>query len=201
VSHLTKREVYLFDQPGEQNTPLVAEAVARRLEAGDLDLAIVATSSGRTALEVARAVKNKGRVLAVTGAPYRREWGMRWPALEEQNRRELEQLGVTILERAAYVFHDSILEGSNWQDAFPERLMKATLYTLGQGLKVAVEVALMAVSSGLIEPYQDVIAVGGTSRGADTAVALRATYPALVFSEDKAKRLEIREVLAMPLAK
>ena len=201
MGEFAKRETYLFDRAGEHNTPLVAEAVAQRVEGGDLRFVIVATSSGHTALQVARAVGAKAQVIAVTGAPYRREWGMRWPALEEENRRELERMGVPVLERAAYVFHDSVLEGSNWQGVFPERLMKATLYAFGQGMKVAVEVALMAVSSGVIEPYQDVVAVGGTSRGADTAVVLRATYPALVFSEDKSKRLEIREVLAMPVNK
>jgi len=76
--------------------------------------------------------------------------------------------------------------------------MRETFYTLGQGFKVAVEVVLTAVACGLLEPYQDVIGVGGTSRGADTALVLRATYPATVLSKDPRKRLEIREIIAMP---
>lgn len=49
-----------------------------------------------------------------------------------------------------------------------------------------------------VEALSDVIAVGGTSRGADTAVVLRATYPSHVLSQDHAKRLRIREVLCKP---
>ena len=40
-----------------------------------------------------------------------------------------------------------------------------------QGTKVAVEIAVMALDAGLI-PWRAVIAVGGSGRGADTAVVL-----------------------------
>ena len=76
--------------------------------------------------------------------------------------------------------------------------MREVFYTMGQGFKVAVEVVLTAVACGVLEPYQDVIGVGGTSRGADTALVLRATYPATVLSKDPSKTLEIREIIAMP---
>jgi hypothetical protein len=68
-------------------------------------------------------------------------------------------------------------------------------------MKVAVDVALTAVSCGYVAPYQDVIGVGGSGKGADTAIILRATYPASLFDKDPAKRLEIKEIIAMPIAK
>lgn len=49
--------------------------------------------------------------------------------------------------------------------------------------------------------YEDVIGVGGSGKGADTAIVLRATYPAFLFDKDPAKRLEIKEVIAMSIAK
>jgi len=64
-----------------------------------------------------------------------------------------------------------------------------------------VEVALMAVSSGYVAPFQDVIAVGGSGTGADTAIVLRATYPAALFDKDPSKKMEIKEIIAMPIAK
>ena len=73
--------------------------------------------------------------------------------------------------------------------------------SFGQGFKVAVEVVLMAVAADRIEPYQDVIGVGGSGKGADTAIVIRATYPAAVFAKDSEERLEVREIIAMPLAK
>ena len=53
------------------------------------------------------------------------------------------------------------------------------------------------VSCGYLIPYEDVIGVGGSGKVADTAIVLRATYPATLFDKDLAKRLEVREVIAM----
>lgn len=201
MSKVVKRQVYYFDKPGKENTPLVIEAVSQWLETGRTKKIIVASTSGETAAKFARSLKGKAELICVSGAPYRREWGMGWPGLKPEFRKELESLGATITDRTPYVFHSSILESAEWSGAFPERLVKETLYYFGQGMKVAVEVALMAVSSGYVTPFEDVIAVGGSIKGADTAIVLRATYPAHLFDKDPAKRLEIREVIAMPVAK
>jgi len=46
-----------------------------------------------------------------------------------------------------------------------------------------------------------VIGVGGSGKGADTAIVLRATYPACLFDKDPAKKLEIKEIITMPISK
>ena len=201
MGEIVKREVYYFDEPGEENTQLVTEAVSQRLEAGGIEKVIVASTSGETAAKFARSLKGKAELVCVSEAPYRQEWGEEWPCLKKEFRQELEGLGVAIIDRAPYVFHNSILEAARWSGGFPERLMKETLYCFGQGMKVAVEVALMAVSCGYITPFEDVIGVGGSGKGADTAIVLRATYPASLFDKDPTKRLEIKEIIAMPASK
>ena len=100
-----------------------------------------------------------------------------------------------VAEKIPYLFHSSILDYSEWKVATPEIIMRETLYAFGDGLKVAVEVVLIAVASGFVEPYGDVIAVGGTSRGADTAIVMNATYPNHAISKDPKKRMRIREIL------
>ncbi len=195
------REIYLFDEPGEENTDDVVEVATKRVGIGDIDSVIVASTSGATALKFAKALDGKAKVLCVSEAPYRREWKEEWPCLRPRHRKELERLGATIIDKVSYVFHSSVLEDTKMGGVAPERMVKETLYAFGQGLKVAVEVALIAVSCGYIEPYRDVIGVGGSGRGADTAIVVRGTYPAQVFSKDPKKRLEIREILAMPYRK
>ena len=201
MGKIVKRQVYYFDEPGEGNTAGVLEAVSQRLEAGGIKKVIVASTSGETAAKFARNLKGKVDVICVSQAPYRREWGEEWPCLKPKVRKELDRLGVAIVDKAPYVFHNSVLEAAPWSDAFPERLVKETLYCFGQGMKVAVEVVLMGVSCGCVTPYEDVIGVGGSGKGADTAIVLRATYPACLFDKDEAKRLEIKEVIAMPISK
>lgn len=196
------REDYYFDEPGAHNTDDVVEAVKKRVESADIKHVIVASISGKTALRFAEALNGKAHIICTSGAPYRREMVKReWPCLKPEYRRRLEKAGVTIIDRAPYIFHSSLLDGARWSAVLPELLVKETLYCFGQGLKVAVEVALMAVASGFLEPYQDVIGVGGSTKGADTAIIVRATYPATIFSKDTEKRLEIREIIAMPRIK
>ena len=201
MMEVMKREVYFFPEPGEGNTELVVEAVARRVESGDVKTVLVASNSGLTAAKLGRALKGKAKVFCVTEAPSRRESGNPWPTLEEGYRSELQELGVGVIEEAAFAFHDTLLDESGWDMPSPGALVRETLYAFGQGLKVAVEVVLMAVDSGRIEPCQDVIGVGGSGEGADTAIVVRATYPTTVFARDSKKRLEVREIIAMPLAK
>lgn len=192
------RENYYFDKPGPQNTNDVVKIVEKRVESTGIKYVVVASISGETALNFARVLVGKASVICVSGAPYRREWKLEWPCIKPEYRTKLEKLGVPIMDTAPYVFRSSVLEGSRWTAVFPELLVREVLYCFSQGLKVAVEVVLMAVASGLLEPYQNVIGVGGTVRGADTAAVIKATYPAMVFSKDAKKKLEIREIIAMP---
>jgi len=48
---------------------------------------------------------------------------------------------------------------------------------------------------------RDVIAVAGSGEGCDTAIVVRATTSKEIFSRDRARKLEVREVIAMPLKK
>ena len=201
MANMVKRQVYYFDEPGEENTQLVVEAVCKRLEGSGIGKVIVASTSGETAVEFARSLKGNVELICVSEAPYRREWGEEWPCLKQDFRQELEGFGVTIIDRAPYVFHSSVLESVSLPGISPEHLVKETLYSFGQGMKVAVEVALTAVSCGCVTPFEDVVGVGGSGKGADTAIVLRATYPASLFDKDTSKRLEVREIIAMPISK
>jgi hypothetical protein len=55
-----------------------------------------------------------------------------------------------------------------------------------------VEITLMAADAGLIPTDQDIIAVGGTGSGADTALRIKPANAARFFD------LRIREVIAKP---
>jgi len=79
--------------------------------------------------------------------------------------------------------------------------VRNTLYILGQGFKVAVEVILIAADKGLIELCKSVIGVGGSGKGADTAIVAKSTTTNEIFSEDSSKKLEVRDIIAMPLKK
>jgi len=65
----------------------------------------------------------------------------------------------------------------------------------GRGFKVAVEVAVMAADSGAISMQHDIIALGGSSRGADVACVIKPAHSNDFFS------LQVQEIIAMPQEK
>jgi len=67
-----------------------------------------------------------------------------------------------------------------------------TLRILGEGMKVVCEIAAMAADSGLVRTDEDIIAIGGTGRGADTAVVLRPVNSNDFFN------LKVKEILCKP---
>jgi hypothetical protein len=74
-----------------------------------------------------------------------------------------------------------------------EEVVANTLRLFGQGMKVVCEITLMAADAGLVRTDEDIIVIGGTGRGADTAVVLKP-----VNSEDFFD-LKVKEILCKPL--
>jgi hypothetical protein len=62
----------------------------------------------------------------------------------------------------------------------------------GQGIKVGVEIATMALDAGLIPFGVSVIAVGGSVRGADSAIILKPAHAKDILST------RIEEILCKP---
>jgi hypothetical protein len=73
-----------------------------------------------------------------------------------------------------------------------DEIVANTLRIFGQGVKVAVEIALMAADSGLISLSEDIISIGGTGEGADTALVLRAANVQDFFN------VRIHEIICKP---
>jgi len=67
------------------------------------------------------------------------------------------------------------------------------LYRFCQGMKVCVEITLMAANGGKIPVDQDVIAIGGTDIGADTAIIISSS------TSSNFENLRIKEIICKPL--
>ena len=71
----------------------------------------------------------------------------------------------------------------------------------GQGLKVAMEVGMMATDGGRVKSGAIIVCVGGTGTGADCAIVMKAGFSVDLLSRDPERRPQLREMLAMPLEK
>lgn len=198
-----KREVFYFEKAGAKNTDYVIEAVKERIKQGDSTHIVVASNSGKTAVKFAEAVRDtEVKIICVTESPQRRDWKAPWPTITEENRKRLEKLGVVVVENIPYASYCSVLDNNRWQTPSPNTLVYMTLRAVGgAGLKVAMEVMFMAVWAGILPPGENVISIGGTNSGADTAIVVRSAFQENLFASEASKRPMVREILAMPMEK
>jgi hypothetical protein len=181
------RIVY-FDKPGAHNT---AEAlrIARR-RAGELGIrqVVLASTHGRTALAAAETFRGSGiEPIAVSLSA---AFGSEGWTMTPQERRLVEAAGVRVLT-TLHGLADGVAEGL-FGGATPGTVIAETLRCFSQGLKVAVEVAIMAAEAGWVEAGREIVALGGTNDGADTAVVLRPAFAR------KIKDLAVCELLCKP---
>jgi hypothetical protein len=165
-----------WKKPGLSNTAATVElALAKAGEAGIGDI-VVASCSGATAGLLAGKAPN---VVCVTHAQgYAAAGENEMPAAV---RAELTARGVKVLTTTHVLSGAERGMSRKFGGAYPVEIMAHTLRMFGQGVKVCVEVAVMALDAGLIPHGREVIAVAGTGKGADTAVVIRPAHAANIF--------------------
>jgi len=179
-----------FPKPGPANTGAVLEAVSRRAKELSIDRVIVATCSGRTAFEARKSFDRSLKIIAVTHVTGYDEPNVQ--ELSEEDRRALQAQGVEVLT-CAHAFGGVGRGVRNKVGTYQvDEVMAYTLRIFGQGTKVAVEIALMAADAGLVRTGGDVISIGGSGKGADTALVLRPATSSHLFD------LRVREVICKP---
>ncbi|MFN4131501.1 MAG: hypothetical protein ACK4GE_00310 [Caldimicrobium sp.] len=179
-----------FAKPGPQNTQACLEVALEAIKEKALRDIVVASTFGDTGLLFAEALKDKGVNLVIVT----HNVGFREPGtieMTEDTRKRLQELGAKVYT-GTMVFRGLGAAIKGQFHYSEEALIAQTLRIFGQGLKVCVEIVLMACDAGLIPP-QDVIAVAGTARGADTVAIIKAVPSNMFFN------LKVREILAKPL--
>jgi len=178
-----------FDEPGPKNTDATVEvAVAACKDLGIKHL-VVASTVGGTAEKAAALVKGSDiRLVAVTHNAGFREPGEQ--QFDPEIKAKVEAAGGTVYTGTMVTrgLGHAIRSAAGGSD---ELIVANTLRIFGEGMKVVAEIVAMAADAGLVPPG-DVVAVAGTSKGADTAAVISA-MPSNRFFE-----MRIREVLAKP---
>jgi len=182
-----ENRILYFEQPGKANTEAVLGIAAERVKALGITQVVLASNHGYTAEIARRIFADTGvKIIAVTiSAAYSPEgWTM-----SAKERQALEAKDITVLT-CLHGLTGSVNDALS--DSAPAKTVCATYYTFGQGMKVAVEVALMAADAGLLDMDKEAIAIAGSSEGADTAIVITPAY-ARNFPQ-----LRIHEILAKP---
>jgi hypothetical protein len=187
---MQKEQIIYLERPGPQNTEDVIDAVTAYIARSGLERVVVASTTGSTATKFAKALENKAELVVVTHhTGFSQEGTQRFDA---EKRRNLELQGITVLTQSHVL---SGVERSISRKfggvSRVETISEALRSLLGHGLKVCVEIAIMAADAGAI-PIADIVAVGGTGSGSDTAVVIRPAHMNNFFDA------RIREIIVMP---
>lgn len=177
----------IFEKAGRENTAAVIELAQKTAAERGIGYIVVASNTGETAALLSEA---DCQVVCVTHANGFAQKGEN--EMSAESRAILEASGIKVYT-AAHVL-SGVERGISRAvgGMYPAEIMANSLRMLGQGVKVCVEISIMALDGGMIPYGEEVIAIGGSGRGADTAVILSPAHSNAVFET------KIHEILCKP---
>ena len=181
-----------FEKPGKQNTQETVKIALQAAKELGIDTIVVATSTGDTADLLKDAAQSGLHVVAVSHC-----FGFKDPEEQEmpaQRKAALEAAGIQVYTATHVLSGAERGLSAKFGGISPIEVMAHSLRMLGQGTKVAVECAVMALDGGLIPYQKPVISIGGSGRGADTALVLRTAHAANIL-DTKIDRVLCKPVL------
>jgi len=150
---------------------------------------VVASTTGETGAKASRLFKRFNLVVVTHHFGFPKSGGTE---LKEKYRQEILANGAKLFTGTHSLSGPERAIRKKFGTIEPLELIANTYRTLGEGTKVCVEITLMASDAGLIPVDRDVIAIAGTSSGADTALVIRPANSSNFFD------LKIKEIIAKP---
>ncbi len=183
-----------WDKPGPENTLPTLEAAVERAEELGIRHLVVASNTGQT---VEPLIGRGFEIICVT-----HHSGYARPGeneMDEETRVQLTQQGVKVLTTTHLLANVERAVTNRFGGLYPGGVISLTLRMFGQGTKVCLEIATMALDAGMIPYGKEIIAIGGTGRGADTALVLEPDHAKDFFQGQilevicKPRRIRFRE--------
>jgi hypothetical protein len=164
------RTVY-FDEAAPEHTDEVLVLVRKFLDENPhIEHIVVASTGGATGIATVKEFSDKKVVVVSHETGFLKE---NENELSEDYRVQIEKQGAKVLTAThafAGIARSFRKELGTWMTT---EIIAVALRTFGQGTKVCAEIAMMAADAGLVPVTQDVVCIGGTGRGADTAWVIR----------------------------
>ncbi len=180
-----------FDGQGEKYTEAaVKEAVARAREL-DIHEYVISSGRGPSAWALINELGGNGEeVRVVTHA-----CGFKEPfvtMMEAEERKKLGETGAVVVTATHALSGIERWFTNKYQGTYPALIIADTLKLFGQGMKVAVECAIMAADAGVLSGKR-IVSFGGTSRGVDTAIVMTPGHAAKALDQ-----IKIHEIICKP---
>jgi len=193
---MEKKTTVYFKRSGAENTENLIDVVYERLQAGDINSVVVASSRGATGLKFAQRMAKETNLVIVSSHPGRSKPGV-WD-FDRDILKELEAMGCRVIRQTHVMSGLDRSFSSKFSGVSHTEVIAECFRSLfGPGIKVAIECAIMAADGGAI-PIEKTISVGGTAargRGADCAIVSLPAHSNNFFD------FRVLEILAKPFRK
>lgn len=186
-----EKKIVYFEKAGRENTePCLAVVKEAVKECGYKHL-VVASTEGDTGLLFARELKDAGlNIVIVTHSA-----GFKSPNTQEvvpERIREIEETGAHVYTGTLITHSLETAFSTKFNGLYPTLIVAQSLRRFGEGAKVCCEIVMMAADAGLIPEGEEILAVAGTGRGADSVMLIRSAVSKRFFD------LKVLEILAKP---
>lgn len=182
----------IWEKSGPKNTVDTLKIALDACRTRGIEHIVIASNSGAT---VRKALELDVSGLSVNCVTH--HVGFRGPGIDEMpedERAYLASQGVKVLTTTHVLAGVDRALKSKFGGIYPPEIIANSLRMLGQGLKVCVEISIMALDAGLVPYGKPIVAVGGSGSGADTAAIIVPEHSSNVFG------LKVHEILCKPLA-
>jgi hypothetical protein len=177
-----------FDRPGKDNTEQTLKLAAQRAKELEINEVVVASITGHTAYKAIEIFAGPRITVVTYHSGFKEPFKSEMP---QDVKKDLHNKGVTVIAAGHALSGIERSLAKKHSGVYPVLIMADTLRLLGQGTKVAVEVSVMAADAGALSG-NDIIAIGGSGHGADTALVLKPAHQNNFFD------LRIREIICKP---
>jgi len=181
--------IVYFDRAGQENTDQTLLVAGKRAQELGIKTVLIASTRGDSAVRAAELLPGL-RLIAVSHAAYFHPPGIQ--SFTDANRKLFESKGGKVLTMTHLFAGLSRAMRNQFKSYELGDIIASTLRLFGDGMKVVCEISVMAADAGLARIDEDIIAIGGTGKGADTAVVLTPVPSASFFA------LKVKEILCKP---
>jgi uncharacterized protein len=180
-----EEKITYFEEHGPQNTDVTLKLAIERAKARGIGKMVLASTRGETAKAAAKMVTGTGIKMVIV--PHQYGFIHKDQMFTRELAAEMAKEGHAV-HFGTMLFHTNSLYGND-----TPTILANLLRTFCQGMKVCVEIVLMAADAGYVAIGEKVVVVTGTGRGADTAIV------ALASTSTHLADLHITEIICKPL--
>jgi len=177
-----------FKKPGPGNTDHTLAAAYERGNALGLNEVVVASTTGETAFKAFDVFKGYSLTVVTYHCGFREPFKK---VMSDEAQHRLSEQGARVISATHALSGVERSIFNKYQGSYPVLLIADTLRLFGQGVKVAVEISIMAADAGALTG-NDIISIGGTGKGADAALVLQPAGQSHFFD------MRIKEIVCKP---